>query len=52
MLVFQEIDWKNIGQQDGVSFLYSLSHNAKPPKLGNNGHSLAHTRKPETKVSD
>lgn len=49
-----EIDWKNNGiHQDAVSFLSSLSQNAKPPKPGNNdGHSLAHTRQPETKNSE
>lgn len=53
MSVAHEIDWKNIGiQQDAVSFLSSLSQNAKPPKPGNNGHSLAHTRQSETKVSE
>lgn len=45
-----EIDLRNNGiHQDAVSFLSSLSQGAKPPKPGNNGDSLAHTRQPETK---
>ena len=44
-----EIDLRNNGiHQDAVSFLSSLSQSAKPPKPGNNGNSLAHTRQPET----
>lgn len=48
-----EIDLRNNGiHQDAVSFLSSLSQSAKPPKPVNNGHSLAHTRQPETKNSE